>query len=433
MLWKTLLKTYNSEKGYIRKRKWKALGSRLIFCLCRVFPIRPQLVSVCTFEGKGGFGCNPKYIVEELHRKNPEIKFVWLVNKNVYKEKVFPNYIKKVPNTLFSRAYWLTVSKVWIDNYRKPYGTIKRKGQYYLNTWHACEGFKAIGLLRGEKFSNMAYLVSKNDSDMIDLVTVDSCYLADMYRKGLIYSGNYLKVGQCRCDVLYGDRNIYRKEFRKRYNLPLSSHVVMFAPTFREINEHGKRRVFAEEISLDFRRVLTSLEKRFGGEWFWCVRTHPQLKIDAKKIIKSNMQDKIIDVSQVDDMYEILAAMDVFITDYSSTAFDAGLCRMPVFLYADDIKEFSKDRGGLLWNLSENTDGNVTINDQLTPGYSAILPYPIAKDNNELEERILAFNQTDYENKLNKMEYNLGIVFDGEASVKIAEHIIMKMEIGVKK
>ncbi len=42
-------------------------------------------------------------------------------------QKEFPDYIKKVPNTLWSRAYWLSTSKIWIDNYRKPYGTIKKK------------------------------------------------------------------------------------------------------------------------------------------------------------------------------------------------------------------------------------------------------------------------------------------------------------------
>lgn len=32
---------------------------------------------------------------------------------------------------------------------------------------------KAIGLWRGKAFSKMAYLVSKNDSDMIDRVVID--------------------------------------------------------------------------------------------------------------------------------------------------------------------------------------------------------------------------------------------------------------------
>ena len=116
------------EDLYILKRRIKALCNSMCFYFCRVFPIDKKLVSVCTFEGKGGFGCNPRYIVEELHRRNPEYEFIWFVNDM---NKEFPDYIRKVPNDLKNRAYWLSTSKIWIDNYRKPYGTIKRKGQYY--------------------------------------------------------------------------------------------------------------------------------------------------------------------------------------------------------------------------------------------------------------------------------------------------------------
>ena len=106
------------EKIYITKRKIKAFFNSICFYICRIFPIDNNLVSVCTFEGRGGFGCNPKYIIQELHKNNPNCKIVWFVND---RNKAFPDYIKKVPNTLISRAYWLSKSKVWIDNYRKPY------------------------------------------------------------------------------------------------------------------------------------------------------------------------------------------------------------------------------------------------------------------------------------------------------------------------
>lgn len=172
---------------YIMYRKIKAIGNRFCFFMCRIFPINKQRISVCTFEGKGGFGCNPKYIVEELHRRNSQYEFIWFVDDIT---KKFPDYIKKVPNTLWSRAYWLSTSKVWIDNYRKPYGTSKRKKQFYINTWHGTIGFKTTGLWRGDAFSRMAYLVSKNDSDMIDNIVIDSKWCEEMFPKGLLYDGD---------------------------------------------------------------------------------------------------------------------------------------------------------------------------------------------------------------------------------------------------
>lgn len=410
-----------AEERYIKKRKYRAFINSLCFYICRIFPIDNNLVSVCTFEGRGGFGCNPKYIIKELHKQKPECKIVWFVNDMT---KEFPDYIKKVPNTLTSRAYWLSKSKIWIDNYRKPYGTKKRKGQYYINTWHANMGFKTIGLLRGEAFSYMAYLVSKNDSEMIDDVVVDSDYCETMFRKGLVYNGHFLKVGQPRCDILHGDRSQYIKKFRKKHNLPLEAKVVMYAPTFREDAKDGKRTVFSEAWTIDFERLLENLEKKFGGYWYLCLRVHPQLAGAFKEYKNDRLNGKIIDESQADDMYEILAGMDAFVTDYSSAAFDASETDMPVFIYADDIEKYMNDRGSLLWELSDDTDKPVRNNPDVEPDIHAVLPFPVAKNNDELENRIQEFDSQMYNKKIMLFRMSEGLMMESKASESVVKEIV---------
>ena len=91
----------------------------------------------------------------------------------------------------------------------------------------------------------------------------------------------------------------------------------------------------------------------------------------------------IIDVSKDDDMYEVLAGCDAFMTDYSSAAFDAAVMRVPVLLYAEDYGEYERERGKLLWNLRE-------------------LPFPLAQDDGELERQILGFQDERYQAKLKK-------------------------------
>lgn len=398
----------------------KALGNRGCFYLCRIFPIYQGRIAVCTFEGKGGFGCNPRYIVEELHRRNPEYEFVWLVNDM---KKQFPAYIKKVPNTLWSRAYWLSTSKIWIDNYRKPYGTCKRKGQYYLNTNHYTIALKCTGLWRGKGFSKMAYLVSKNDSDMIDDVVIDSKWCEDCFDKALVYKGRYLKVGTPRCDVLWGDREFYHRAFCKKHGLPDDTKILMYAPTFREGAKDGKRMVFSEVWTIDFRRLITNLEKRFGGIWYLCIRVHPQLAPSFEGYKDEKVQDRLIDESQADDMYEILAGMDAYITDYSSAMFDAGFARIPVFLYADDIEKYTHDRGNLMWNLSTDSLSNVTNNRIMTPEINAVLPFSIAQNNEELERHILYFDEEQYYDKVEQLKLDVELVFDGKASKKAAQRL----------
>lgn len=412
------------EEIYILKRRIKAFLNSLCFYMCRIFPIKRKLVSVCTFEGKGGFGCNPKYIVQELHKQDKTIEFVWFVNQDVFEQKEFPDYIKKVPNTLWSRAYWLSRSKVWIDNYRKPYGTVKRKGQYYINTWHANIGFKSIGLTRGTAFSKMAYLVSKNDSDMIDKIITDSDFTNELFRKGLLYSGDYIKAGQCRCDILHGDREKYKEKIRDKYSLPHDSHIIMYAPTFREKNDNGKRSVYAKEWGIDFNRLLQTLERKYGGEWILCVRLHPQLATDDVIRELFDSKTKVIDASLEDDMYEILAGMDAFITDYSSAALDASYSMMPVFIYADDLAEYSEDRGNLLWDLLNYRKGKIENNKRITPGIDAYLPYALATNNDELEKIVMDFNDKEYKDEMHEFAKDVGLVFDGNASKIVSQNII---------
>lgn len=408
---------FNKERSYIFYRRLKAFCNSLAFYLCRVFPIDKKLVSVCTFEGKGGFGCNPKYIVQELHKRDPELRFVWFVNDM---SKEFPDYIKHVSNTLWNRAYWLSRSKIWIDNYRKPYGTIKRNGQFYVNTWHGMIGFKTIGLWRGKAFSKMAYLVSKNDSNMVDYFLSDSKFCSTFFPKGLVYSGSFLESGSPRCDILIQKNDAIKRRFRIKYELPLDCKCLMFAPTFREISASGKRSIFSESFTIDFERVLKNMSSKFNSEWYLCLRLHPQLchlKYQIPNV-------KFVDISSEDDMYENLAAMDAFITDYSSCAMDAELLHIPVFIYADDIGQYKTDRGDFVWEIDEKSRGYAPLNHIMLPELNAVLPFTIAHNNDELEKDILNFDREWYLQKLAEYELGVGLITDGMASTRVSEEIM---------
>lgn len=411
---------YFKENVYILYRKIKALISSVCFYLCRIFPVKDNRISVCTFEGKGGFGCNPKYIVEELHRRNQAYEFVWFVNDMT---KVFPKYIRKVPNTLWNRAFWLSTSKIWIDNYRKPYGTCKRRNQYYLNTNHYSIAMKSTGLWRGKGFSRMAYLVSKNDSDMIDDIVIDSKWCEDSFYKSLVYRGTYLNTGLPRCDVLYGDRKEYHNQFCKKHDIPLEAKILMYAPTFRESVKNGKRSVFSAVWTIDFGRVLKNLEKRFGGKWYLCVRMHPQLSSFIKKYKNDDIQKILIDETQADDMYEILAGMDVYMTDYSSAMFEAGFAGIPVFIYMDDLEQYSRERGSLMWDIADGNLKYIKNNKCMTPNIDVIFPFSVAQNNDELEKNILEFEYILYRERINQLSKTISLVFDGKASERVADKL----------
>ena len=161
---------------------------------------------------------------------------------------------------------------------------------------------------------------------------------------------------------------------------------------------------------------------------------HPQLAPSFKGYQNDDIQDRLIDESQADDMYEVLAGMDAYITDYSSAMFDAGFAEIPVFLYADDIEKYAHDRGKLMWNLTTDSLSNVTNNKTITPNIDAVLPYSVAQNNDELEKHILCFDEEEYIKKIKQLKLAVELIFDGKASKRVADRVekqILTME-GIK-
>lgn len=388
-----------SEESYIRKRMWSAKVQSIPFYLCRIFPIKRKKLVFCCIEGTTGYSCNPKYIAEELIRRNKGYKLVWLVNDP---SKRFPKEIHAVRNTLWNRAYHLSTARFWIDNSRKQLEVRKRKGQIYIQTWHAQIAFKPIGLDRGASFSRIAYLVSKHDSDMIDYVLSNSEWFDHMLPTGMVYNGLTLRTGSPRCDVLVNGAAEARRRVRQRYGLADNANILMYAPTFRGGSQGTIRTIAANQSSPDYARLTRALEKRFGGKWYVFLRLHPQLVVRGLDQNKSG--ESVVDVSQVDDLYELLAGCDAFMTDYSSAAFDAAVMRIPVFLYADDYAEYEEERGKLMWDLRE-------------------LPFPLAANDDELDGNIRKFDKEKYLQDLGQLFSETGMAEDGKAAERVADFI----------
>ncbi|GLB24138.1 hypothetical protein LXJ15735_03790 [Lacrimispora xylanolytica] len=393
------MKGMSNEEKYIRKRKRECLRTNLIYHLLWIFPVNKKKIVFTTFEGDGGYCCNPRYIAEELLRRKDKFEIVWLVNNM---DKQFPDGVKKVKNTFFNRAYHLATAKVWVDNSRKAYGTAKRKSQLYLQTWHAALEFKPVGKFRGKLFPRIAYLVSEYDSKLADYVTSNSEWCTKLYPEMLLYHGNIVKTGSPRCDIFINRREEIYQSIRERYRMPLDAKIVLFAPTFRGGSQKGNRQVFADESTIDFRRLVKALEEKFSGNWFVFLRLHPQLAAQLEQFPLTNGASNIIDVSQADDMNELAAASDALITDYSSSAFDVINMHLPVFLYADDLDDYTEERGKLMWDM-----------------YS--LPFTVAKDNDELVKNIMEFDVKEYVKKIDSFSEEHGVLEDGHASERVVD------------
>ena len=387
----------DKEAKYIKERKRQARHLRLKFLKMQVFPIQQKKIVFTAFEGDGGYCCNPRYIAEEFLRRGWDGEMIWLTKKI---EGDFPIGIRPVMYTPWNIAYHLSTAEIWIDNYRKPLGTIKRKGQLYIQTWHASMGFKAVGNYRGKLFPKIAKIVSKADSALIDYVLSNSDYCTAIYPMKLLYNGAVLKTGSPRCDSLICRQNEIYKELRAKYRIPFASKLVLYAPTFRGGNQSCHKEVKKRPFSIEFNRVINALKEKTQCDWAMLIRVHPQLA--ARK--DSLNIDGVYDVSLEDDMSCILGAVDLVLTDYSSCAFDALFAGIPVILYADDIEEYKKNRGMFMWKRGQH-------------------PFDVAENNSELMKIIDKFNIYIYKEKRKIFMDEYNVLEDGKASARVVNII----------
>ena len=355
-------------------------------------PTKKRKIVICNYFGKG-YGDNGKYIAEEIIRQKLGYDIVWLLKKELIGKTQFPPQIRIVKYDSLKGLYELATAKLWIDNCRKIFYPPKRKEQYYIQTWHGGIALKQIEK-DAEKNLSISYIeTAKYDSNIADLFISNSKFCTNIYRSAFWYEGKILECGSPRCDILIKKSNEVDGKVRKHFNIDNTTHIVIYAPTFRADSN-------TKVYDVDFNRLIEVLEKKFGGEWIVLVRLHPNIS-SKDNFIEYN--STIINATYYDDMYELLAASDILITDYSSTMFEFSFTHKPVFLYAPDIKDYVEDRN-FYFDI-----------------YS--VPYPLAQCNGQLFNVIEQFNENKYLNELNIFFSKIGVLEYGEASTKVVEAI----------
>lgn len=373
----------------------------LLMRLCCIVPVKPNKIVVCCHKGSRGYGCSPKYIVENLLQDGNEYKIIWLV-KDMNKD--FPKGIKRVRYTAFTSAYHLATANVWIDNDKKELGTIKRKGQFYIHTWHGPVGFKTCGALRGSSWSKLGQRISLKDSAMTDMYLSNSDWCSRTHREAFLYTDEVIyKTGMPRTDILMRADKGDRERIRLRHHLPQDIKIAIYAPTFRGGIQKKKRRYHMMQTEMDLNELRKVLQERFGGEWRIMIRLHPLLAETVKEYPLAKKYPNVADISQQDDLYEYIAAADVLISDYSSCAFDASYKRMPVFLYAEDYHAFETERA-FYWKREE-------------------LPFSIAESFEQLRRDIMNFDEAEYQKGLDTFFERIGLCEKGDASQKVGDAI----------
>ena len=361
----------------------------------RLCPINKKKVVVSSYYGKG-FGDNPRYIVEALKSKYPDIRIIWGVTDTKSREG-FPEWVETCKYNGAKYVFHMATAKFWIDNCRKGFVMFKRREQIYIQTWHGF-ALKRIEKDAAESLNDGYVSYAIKDSKNIDHIISCSSFMTEIYRKAFWYDGEILELGAPRNDVIINKGSECREKVYNALGISPNRKTVMYAPTFRVDYS-------IDAYKIEYERLIAACEKRFGGEFVALVRLHPNVSDKASELLEYN--NKILNASLYTDMQELLSACDIVISDYSSLMFDFALSGKPCFQFATDIGAYKSDR-----NFYFELDR---------------LPFSLATDNDELEQNVLNFDSDSYGKSLGSFYSDCGMICDGKASERCADLMISKI------
>ena len=373
--------------------------------LCLKSQVDNNKIVIDNFEGNS-YGCNPKYIVEEIIKRKLPYELVWLVKSvsSEFEKGAFPEQVRLVPIYKKDAFVELATAKLWIDNQRKYYfikrGLIKKNNQRYIQTWHGSLGIKKLDadVTAFNDEDNQNWVTgSKYESSIMDYYISNSSFESNVVTKALWFNNCIKEYGHPRNDIFFKSekeqQEIKDKVFQT-LQIDKNKKVLLYVPSFRDDKKLSC-------YGLDTSAVANVLKEKFGGDWVIAIRLHPRVKKYSSKLFSFN--DKVVDATYYPDIQELLLASDIAITDYSSCIFDFMLSRKPGFIFATDIEQFNTDRG--FYYPLEST------------------PFPIATNNYELIKNIENFNYEEYKQKVEDFLKDKGCMEDGHASERVVDLI----------
>ena len=380
-------------KKLFRLIRGRQLGQFLSARSGREEPLDFQKVMFFTFQGD--YTCNPKYISREIIRRGLPWKQVWvtLTDPETVRDH-FPEGVKLV--RFDSKEYYaeLGTSGMLVDNaFNFPKGVIKkRKRQTYWETMHGSLGLKRIGPedIHNEKRNQRG----RRCGALTNYALSNSSFETMVYETTFWPRHKIVETGHARNDIFYigpEEQERIKRKVCEWFGVGEGVRLAMYAPTFRNRDEQS------DYEPLDFERLHRALTERFGGEWILLNRNHQATKEEHP----AELPPYVLRAEAYPDIQELMIAIDVGITDYSSWICDYVLTNKPGLLYVPDLSTYDQARG-FYYPLEET-------------------PFPICETNDALADAVARYDEAAYRQAVDAFLKARGCVDDGHASERIVD------------
>lgn len=382
-------------------RYTKKIAVRTCLRPIRLLPVKKNRVMLVNDLSRK-YADNPKCVAEYLLHEYPG-KFeivISVANPEAWKQ-LSQKGIKVVKFNSAEYFYYALTSAVFLTNSGGFSYLPMRKKQYIINTWHGGGAYKKCGtdMYNDTEIFRKDLRLQGNHTDVF-MSTCDR-FTEEISRSMLVPKEVFWGVGMPRNDMLIHGNDELRKTVRKNLGLREDEKLILFAPTYRKINDNYFKDSIAISYGVDTKRVCAAMEQRFGGKWRFAMRYHPCVTN------RGDMEDMgVLDLTDYDDMQELLLASDAMINDFSSSMWDFMMTGRPSFLFAVDLEHY------------------VATTDVYTP--VSEWPFPRSVNNDELEKNILEFDEEKYAAACKRHYEDLGGCETGKATQLVCERIYEK-------
>lgn len=368
----------------------------LLFPL-RIFPVKHDRVFLHNDLAQKYSG-NPKAVAEYLLSAFPgTFQIIYSVRSvGQYPDLRAKGLIPVRYNSIQYFFYAMT-SRVFLTNSGGFSYLPLRKCQYVINTWHGGGAYKKCGIyMYGNTplFRKDLRLAAKKTG-----VFLSTCkrFTEVISESMLIPRRSFWEIGMPRNDRLLHPDAGQRMEIRRRLGLSEDDRLILYAPTYRKPGDDYYQESIAIDYGIDPQRVTAAMEKRFGGKWRFAFRLHPLVTN------RDLLPEGALDLSDHEDMQDLLLIADAMINDFSSSMWDFMLTGKPCFTFAVDLEHYI-----------ETTEVYTPVEEW---------PFPRSTNNDELEKSILEFDEEKYATDRRRHYERLGGCETGEAARLVCQRI----------
>ena len=211
-----------------------------------------------------------------------------------------------------------------------------RKGTELVQLWHACGAFKMFGLSELGKSERLKQNTRNHRNYSWAFVSGEQ--MIPFYSEAFGLSPQQvLPLGVPRTDVFFDwtYKNEITKKLYQKYPMLRGKKVVLFAPTFR--GSGNKTAYYPRE-----RFIVDTFVENLPENTVLIIKNHPFVK--ERFLCSEKNWDRVLDLSELENINDLLFLTSVLITDYSSCIFEAALLKIPMLFYVFDLDEYIEER-----------------------------------------------------------------------------------------